>query len=517
MVVGAFLGEGGTVAAINGARSRRVFISYSKKLEGYQIDIVHKGLLDRKVDVQQVPYDVTGGSTIAYQIKKTNSSDNILLVCLSEGSLKQDWINQALTTDVLDPLGNKISQLGIVKVDTVETPKLFASYQQKYAQRYKEFGIPLAADPDEVEQQLDAIASWVDPTLENELSSRRVRPQRVASQHGSVYYPVSGVFAVDNPDIILLTDLRRQIARGEVDQKYLYWDVQGAKRWSDIADRSTYQTAQMAQSLLGTRGSDIVSKIVEDAGASAKSGFRFINLGVGIGWKDAVILRHLLEQTNADVGYVAIDQSFSIMQVTIQRLEPLMRLYGQRLHMYYIVDDFTASTDRFNDYIKEEVSPQDSPKIIGFLGGSLGNFRETNILAHIRAMMSPQDYLLLGVEYIGGRKDDELKSIYSDEVMCEFWSGPIRDITGTDPNEFDFDFPVVSGSAYSDVENSKTIVARITHEKKGTRVQVCWMTKYEPKDLEPFLRRQRLRIIEKYVEGNHNPPWFGKYILKLSG
>lgn len=502
------------MAAMNEARSPKVFISYSKKLEGYHIDTVHKGLLDREVDVQQVPYDVAGGSTIAYQIRETNSTDIVLLVCLSEGSLEQDWINQGLTTDVLSPLGHKISRLGIVKVDTVVTPELFAGYQEQYGQNYREFDIPV--DSDLVQRQLDAIACWVDPSEARVLANRPVRPQPVASQHVSAYYPVSGVFAVDNPDITLLTDLRKQIMRGEVDQKYLYWDVQGAKRWSDIADRSTYQTAQMAQSLLGTRGGDIVSRIVQDAGASAESGFTFINLGVGIGWKDAVILRHLLEQTDADVGYVAIDQSFSIMQVTIQRLEPLMRLFGQRLHMYYIVDDFTSEADRFNDYIRSQVSPQDSLKIIGFLGGGLGNFRETNILAHIRAMMSPQDYLLLGVEYTGDRHDDELERIYSDEVMCEFWSGPIRDITGTDLDDFDFNFPVVKDSSYSDVKNSSTIVAKITHRVKGTQVQVCWMTKYEPKHLEPFLRRQKLCIIEKYVEGYHDPPWFGKYILKLA-
>ena len=500
------------MGAVNQAQNPKVFISYSKKSEGFHIDIVHKGLLDRQVDVQQVPYDVAGGSTIAYQIQKTDSSDITLLVCLSQGSLEQDWMNQGLSTEVLEPLGDKISRLGVVKVDAVATPSLLASYKQRYRQGYREFVIPV--DIEKVPEALDDIAHWVDPRVAAEVASKRPTPTRVPSQQRSAYYPVSGVFAVDNPDITLLTDLRKQIARGEVDQKYLYWDVQGAKRWSDIADRSTYQTAQMAQSLLGTRGSDIISKIVQSAGDSAESGFVFVNLGVGIGWKDGVILRHLLEKTTAEVGYVAIDQSFSIMQITIQRLEPLMRIYGQRLHMYYIVDDFTASTDRFVDYIRDHVSPRGSPKIIGFLGGGLGNFRETNILAHIRAMMSSQDYLLLGVEYIGDRKDSELAAIYSDEVMCEFWSGPVRDIMGTDIDEFDFSFPVVTDSLYSDVEKSKTVVAKIAHRRKRTQVQVCWMNKYDPKYLEPFLLQQRFRILERYVENNHTPPWFGKYILR---
>jgi hypothetical protein len=69
----------------------------------------------------------------------------------------------------------------------------------------------------------------------------------------------------------------------------------------------------MAQSLLGTRGSDIIKRIIQDAGRSAQAGFKFVNLGVGIGWKYAVILRHLLEQTETHVGYVAVDQSFAMM------------------------------------------------------------------------------------------------------------------------------------------------------------------------------------------------------------
>jgi len=496
---------------------RTVFVSYSKKWEGGQIDILHKGLLERRCLPSMVPHDVTGGSDIAYQIGATNSNNNLLLVCLSEESLGQDWINkQGIKEKVLVPLGEKISELGIVKLDdSVQIPKFLTEYKERYAQHYREFHIPYNAEVAQVEQALDTIATWVNPEWKTESYNGSRSVQQPPGGSLSAYYPVSGVFAVDNPDLALLRDLRRQIARGEVDQKYLYWDAQGATRWVEIADRSTYQTAQMAQSLLGTKGGDIVRRIIEDAGKSGKLGFRFINLGVGIGWKDRVILMHLLEQTKSDIGYVAVDQSFAIMQITIQRLEPLMILYGQRLHMHYIVDDFLANADRFNEYINTQVTPRNSCRIIGFLGGSLGNFRETNILTTMREMMSPQDYLLLGVEYIGARSDTELQKIYSDEVMRQFWSGPIRDVQGTDIQEFDFQFPMFEGHAYSDVENAKTIVARVAHKKKRTQVQVCWMTKYEPDDLELFLRRQGFTIVEKYVEGAHTPPWFGKYILKV--
>jgi uncharacterized SAM-dependent methyltransferase len=464
-----------------------------------------------------VPYDVAGGSDIIYQIGATNSDDNALLICISEGSIEEEWIKQEVVKErVLEPLSKKISQLGIVKFEeTVRIPSFFIAYRRKYAQYYKEFSMSPYAESGEVERELDHIAAWVNPELIAELFDENGGSKPVPYPSVSNYYPVSGVFAVDSPDVLLLTDLRKQIARGEVDQKYLYWDVQGAKRWADIADRSTYQTAQMAQSLLGTRGGDIISRIIQDAGKSAKSGFRFINLGVGIGWKDLVILRHLLEQTETNVGYVAVDQSFAMMQLTIQRLEPLMRVYAtERLHLHYIVDDFIGNTERFNDYINKKVKPKDSCKIIGFLGGSLGNFSEANILTNIQKLMSAQDYLLLGVEYVGGRSDEELKKIYSDEVMRDFWSGPVRDITGASIQDFDFDFPVLEGRARSDVDNSRSIVSKVLHRRKKTQVQVCWMTKYEPEDLEKFLQEQGFIIVEKYAEDNHTPPWFGKYILK---
>jgi len=505
------------MAVTKNIQTRTVFVSYSKKWEGGQIDILHKGLLDRRCLPSMVPHDVTGGSDITYQIGATNSDNNLLLVCLSEDSIGQDWINkEGVKEKLLVPLGHKISELGIVKLDdSVQIPEFLAAYKEKYGKYYKEFHIPYNAEVVQVEQALDAIATWVNPEWKPDSYNGNISPQPTPGGGLSAYYRVSGVFAVDNPDLALLRDLRIQIARGEVDQKYLYWDVQGATRWVEIADRSTYQTAQMAQSLLGTRGSEIIRRIIKDAGKSAKLGFRFINLGVGIGWKDRIILMHLLEQTKSHIGYVAVDQSFAIMQITIQRLEPLMILYGQRLHMYYMVEDFLANADRFNDYINTQVKPYNSCKIIGFLGGSLGNFRETNILTKMRNMMSPQDYLLLGVEYIGGRQDTELQKIYSDEVMRQFWSGPIRDVQGTDIQEFDFQFPVFEGNAYSDVENSRTIAAKVNHRRKGTQVQVCWMTKYEPNDLELFLRRQGFTIVEKFVESAHTPPWFGKYILKF--
>ncbi len=347
-------------------------------------------------------------------------------------------------------------------------------------------------------------------SLVKDLGASGHRPVRAKAR----YSHVSGIFEVARPQSDMFAELKKQISAGSVDQKYLYWDVRAALRWQEIAELSTYMTAQSSMNLLAANVEAILTPSLE---GSTSQNFSFINFGVGTGVKDYLILERLLRRPKTKVAYFPVDESLSMIQITIQSMQELISQYGDRLQIQYILDDFD-NADRFRRYISEHerrvFGDSEHTRLLGFLGGSIGNFVEDAVLAEVKRLLGkPRDRLILGVEFVAGRSDPELVENYADERMKRFLYGPIHDIEGTQPGwEETFEYIVRAGNdGVSSVPGAKTIVGSVV--LRSQPVQLFYASKYEMDDFERFLGDMGFAVEARFLS-DEDPPRFGKYVLR---
>ena len=473
-----------------------LFMTYSDHDE-FQVYQIVLTLRKQGLEVFHYPFDIPGGSNICEGMKARPGS-KMLAIALSPHSIADDWIKGEIQEKVLEPFKDSLTKVFLLNLSVLSGDALSS--------------LPYAGDCEVIDLSSGEQYETGVTTLIRSAGLPSTAPA-VPRELG--YYEISGVFQPARPATTLFADLKRQIQEGNIDQKYLYWDVRAALRWQRIAVLSNYMTSQMSMNLLVRTAGDIVEEICNDAKCNRVS---FVNFGVGTGVKDYHILLHLLAR-NKRVAYFAYDESFPMIQLTVANIEELMSANPESLGVHYIVDDFD-NVKKHVGYMTE-MGPPGAPKIIGFLGGSLGNFKEQRIIGEVRDMMvakDKKDYLLLGVEYIAQRDNATLILNYSDRRMKEFLFGPIQDVTGDEPDwERDFRYEVVASSSYSgysDVENSKTVVGKAKYG--GKEIELFCSTKYERHGLEHFLTEQMgFRVIALFVDQDV-PPRYGKYILKLA-
>ena len=138
------------------------------------------------------------------------------------------------------------------------------------------------------------------------------------------------------------------------------------------------------------------------------------------------------------------------------------------------------------------------------LGGTLGNFFEREVLDAIKEEMSKEDFLLLGIDLLGERSDEDLKSGYNSLYNKEFLFNPLADI-GYDFERCDFNCSV--RTSVSHVPNSRTVVSSFSADKE---IQMAISTKYDFESLEEYLKTVwRFHILTSIVNKR------GDYVIHL--
>lgn len=468
-----------------------LFITYSDH-DQFQVQQIASELR-KQIPVYAYQYDIPTAPQLDEGIRERPEGNIILAIALSQTSVEHDWIKTDISSAVLKPLRERI-KVFILKLEDIPDRTLRTL---SYASQYETIDL----SGQYYQTGISALMKHIGLTVPTDEPVRRHRA-----------YEIGGIFQPARPATEIFADLKRQIQQGSIDQKYLYWDVRAVVRWQKIAELSSYMTSQMSTNLLVVNAQNIIDVICSDASCREVS---FINLGVGTGVKDFHILTHLLSH-NEKVVYTAVDESFPMIQVTMKTLEELLSSNADSLSAHYIVDDF-VNLERHTEYI-ESIEPENAPRIIGFLGGSLGNFNESEILSSIHRLMRSKDYLILGVEYIAERDDETLIRNYSDRRMREFLFGPIVDITGREPDwDSDFEYAVHTGASppsHSGVEGSKCIIGKVRYS--GRDVELFCSTKYDKRALENFLRKEgKFRILDIFTSPE-TPARYGKYILRFA-
>jgi L-histidine N-alpha-methyltransferase len=206
----------------------------------------------------------------------------------------------------------------------------------------------------------------------------------------------------------------------ELPPKHFY-DAVGAELFDQICELPEYYPTRAERAILEARSADIVA---------ATGAAELVELGSGTAAKTRLLLRAM-----ADAGtlarFVPVDVTESMVLTCADELAaefPELRVHG-------IVGDF----ERHLRHIPE---PDDGPRIVAFLGGTIGNFipgsRRRFLRAVAKLLRPGVDYLLLGTDLV---KDPAiLEAAYNDSagITARF----NRNVLHVVNRELDADFDV---------------------------------------------------------------------------
>jgi L-histidine Nalpha-methyltransferase len=204
----------------------------------------------------------------------------------------------------------------------------------------------------------------------------------------------------------------------EIPPKHFY-DTEGSRLFDEITRLPEYYPTRAERAILAARSADIV----RSTGAG-----ELVELGSGVPTKTLLLLDAMRDAGTLD-RYVPFDVSEAVLRESAENLVqsyPGIRVYG-------VVGDFERHLDA--------LPPAEGPRIIAFLGGTIGNFppgSRRKFLRSLRRALRPEDALLLGTDLV---KDPAvLEAAYNDSagVTAAF----NRNLLAVINRELDADFDV---------------------------------------------------------------------------
>ncbi len=198
--------------------------------------------------------------------------------------------------------------------------------------------------------------------------------------------------------------------------KYFY-DARGSELFEDITRLPEYYPTRAERSILEQRSGEI---------ADLTKAAALVELGSGSSEKTHLLLG-ALRATGSLRTYVPVDVSADALEAAVPGL--LRRYPGLEVHG--VVADFERQLDTL---------PTDGPRLVAFLGGTIGNFepaQRARFLRAVGATLQPGDSLLLGTDLV---KDPErLVRAYDDAagVTADFNLNVLRVINRSLGADFD--------------------------------------------------------------------------------
>ena len=178
----------------------------------------------------------------------------------------------------------------------------------------------------------------------------------------------------------------------EVPPKHFY-DAEGSRLFECITQQPEYYPYRTERVILEACATEIVAL----TGAA-----ELVELGSGVPTKTLLLLDAMRDAGTLD-RYVPFDVSETVLLASAERLVeqyPGLRVFG-------VLGDFERHLDA--------LPPAEGPRVIAFLGGTIGNFppgSRRKFLRGLRRALRPQDRLLLGTDLV---KDPAvLEAAYND-------------------------------------------------------------------------------------------------------
>jgi L-histidine N-alpha-methyltransferase len=186
----------------------------------------------------------------------------------------------------------------------------------------------------------------------------------------------------------------------ELPPKHFY-DARGAQLFDQICELPEYYPTRCERAILSERAEEL---------AELTGAVELVELGSGTAAKTRVLLDALSAAGTLE-RYVPVDVTESMVRECAESLAseyPGLRVHG-------VIGDFERHL--------EHVPPADGPRIVAFLGGTIGNFppgSRRRFLREISRLLGPEDHLLMGTDLV---KDPRvLEAAYDDSqgVTAEF-------------------------------------------------------------------------------------------------
>ena len=204
----------------------------------------------------------------------------------------------------------------------------------------------------------------------------------------------------------------------EIPPKHFY-DTEGSRLFEAITKLPEYYPTRTERAILEASAADLV----ESTGMA-----ELVELGSGVPTKTLVLLDAMRDAGTLD-RYVPFDVSEVVLRESAEML--VERYPGTRV--YGVVGDFERHLDA--------LPPAEGPRVIVFLGGTIGNFPPGSRRKFLRSLgqaLRPQDRLMLGTNLV--KAPELLEAAYNDSlgVTAAF----NRNILAVLNRELDADFPI---------------------------------------------------------------------------
>jgi L-histidine N-alpha-methyltransferase len=205
----------------------------------------------------------------------------------------------------------------------------------------------------------------------------------------------------------------------EVPPKHFY-DAEGSRLFEQICEQPEYYPTRTEREILEATAEEIVSRT---------RAAELVELGSGVPTKTLLLLDAMRDAGTLD-RYVPFDVSENVLLASAERLVeqyPGLRVFG-------VLGDFERHLDA--------LPAAEGPRIIAFLGGTIGNFPPGSRRKFLRGLaraLRPQDRLLLGTDLV---KDPAvLEAAYNDTagVTAAFNRNMLAVINRELDGEFDLD------------------------------------------------------------------------------
>jgi L-histidine N-alpha-methyltransferase len=202
----------------------------------------------------------------------------------------------------------------------------------------------------------------------------------------------------------------------ELPPKHFY-DARGAQLFDRICELPEYYPTRAERAILEATAGEL---------AALTGAAELVELGSGTAAKTRVLLDALYAAGTLE-RYVPVDVTESMVRECADELTneyPGLRVHG-------VIGDFERHLD--------QVPPAVGPRIVAFLGGTIGNFppgSRRRVLREVSRLLGPEDYLLMGTDLV---KDPQvLEAAYDDSqgVTAEFNRNVLRVLN----RELDADF-----------------------------------------------------------------------------
>jgi len=186
----------------------------------------------------------------------------------------------------------------------------------------------------------------------------------------------------------------------ELPPKHFY-DARGAELFDRICELPEYYPTRTERGILDATAMEI---------ATLTGAVELVELGSGTAAKTRVLL-DALHRAGTLERYVPVDVTESMVRDCADELT--LEYPGLRVHG--VIGDFERHLDR--------VPPADGPRLVVFLGGTIGNFppgSRRRFLRQIAGLLGPRDHLLMGTDLV--KDAGVLKDAYDDQqgVTAEF-------------------------------------------------------------------------------------------------